>query len=236
MAYAKVILLALLALGSLGHAQTIEFPQEELPNESQPPKLDAPNAVLGKAVSFTNRIQPNLSYGWLLDEAFYQNAFLSIGATYSWDENNGLTFRYMTWSQGISDYSKEFEDTASNLQFDRASGPRTGYSLSYDRHVLYGKISFAKNMIVHTRLSLVGEFGMIDYSGKSLPTITAGISNAWYFGRHWGAHLDLKGGFRQALDPLSEDLRSASPTPDPSDFGTTTKMSTTLAIGVHYLF
>ena len=225
-----------LFLSSVVHAVEIAFPQEELPNESFPPQLDSPQVVIARKVSFTRRWEPQISYGWLLDEPFYQGGFVTLGMTYSWSEFSGVTLKALSWSKGLSDYSNQFAKTNSSLQFGRSHGPETGYSLSYNDRLLYGKVSFSKDLILPTTLAANYEVGMIKYGDQSLPFAGAGINNAWYFSKKWSLNIGLNLYLRQALDPLSADLKAASPIPAESSFGTTTRLSTSIDFGLHYLF
>ncbi|OFZ29139.1 MAG: hypothetical protein A2622_13940 [Bdellovibrionales bacterium RIFCSPHIGHO2_01_FULL_40_29] len=228
------ILVLLLSLSS--NAVEIQFPQEELPNESFPPQLDSPQAVISRKLTFTKRFEPQVSYGWLLDEPFYQSGYVAAGLGYSWSEFHNITVRYLSWNKGLSDYSNQFASTNARLQFDRSHGPESGYSLAYHNRFLYGKVSFSKNWITPITLSAIYEGGMINYGGKTLPFGGVGLGNAWYFSKNWSFDIGIRIYLRQVLDPLSADLRAALPVPAESSFGTTMRVSTNLNLGIQYLF
>lgn len=219
----------------------IQFPDDELPSESVIPRLDSPRAAMNRTVEFTKKWETKLGYGFLLDEPFYQNGFLSLAQAYSWSETSGISLRYMKWGSGLSDYSNQFASTARNLQFGRAPGPDMGYSLSYDYRFFYGKISFSKKSVIPTVLGSVFEGGMIKYGARSLPFFGLGLVNTYYFTSpgntsHWGATIGVRIYLRNLVDPLSKDLSSSVAAPAESDFGTTTRASTTFDLGVQYLF
>lgn len=223
------------------YAQDVFFPEDEIPSESVIPLLDSPKATLNRTVEFTKKWESKLTYGFLLDEPFYQNSFLSLLIGYSWSESSGLSLGFMKWGQGLSDYSKQFEGTANNLKFDRARGPDLGYYLSYDYRFFYGKVSFSRTTVIPTIMSANLDGGMIRYGSRQLPFFGGGISNSWYFTTvrnkpHWGLNLSVKIYARNAMDPLSKDLKGASAAPSESEFGTVTRISTLLNLGAQYLF
>jgi outer membrane beta-barrel protein len=226
-----IFLMPLLSLGA-----DITFSDEELPNESMPPRLDSPKAVINKAITFENRFEPKATYGWLMDEPFYQNKYLALSLSYGWNEFSGATLRVLSFGTGISDYANQFAGTKASLQFDRAPGPERGYSISYDYRLLYGKVSFSKQAVIPTTVISTYELGMIKYGDRHLPFYGAGLLNNYYIGKSWGINLGLRLHVRQAVDPLSSDLKAATPKPSESDFGTTNKFSTSFDLGLQFLF
>ena len=232
----KWILLIIMCFSVASAAVDISFPQEELPNESFPPKLDSPQAVITRIVSFENRFEPQISYGFLLDEPFYQNSYLAAGLSYSWTELDSATLRFLSWGKGLTDYANQFSKTAANLQFGRASGPESGVTLAYNNRILYGKISFSKGIVRPATLAVVYEAGMIKYGSKTLPLIGVGVLNAVYLTKNLSFDIGLTLFYRMYLDPLSADLRSASPVPTESSFGSKSRISTSLDFGLKYLF
>ncbi len=219
-----------------GAAAEISFPVEELPSEAFPPRLDSPQAVNKKIVVFENRFEPKLTYGWLLDEPFYQSRYVAAGIAYSWNEFDSLSFRIMSWSKGISDYANQFSSTAASLRFARASGPELGYTLAYNYRLLYGKVSFSKEFVRPATLAVTYEAGMIKYGSKNLPLAGIGILNSLYFSKNWSFDIGLRLFARMALDPLSADLKAASPVPPESSFSSKLRISSSLDVGIAFLF
>ncbi len=232
----KIFFFLFVLLSTWAQAVEVIFPQEELPNESFPPQLDSPQVVVSRKIVFQNRFQPAIAYGWLLDEPFYQNAYVSAGLSFSWNEFNSVSLRYLNWKKGLSEYSNQFARTNTSLQFGRAQGPENGLSLAFNNRFLYGKVSFSKVKIIPTTVSAICEIGMIKYGSQSLPLVGVGLSNGWYLTKNWSLDLSLRLYLRQALDPLSADLRSASTAPPESSFATTTRLSTSFDFGAQYLF
>lgn len=232
----KSVLIVIMCYSFAASAVEISFPQEELPNESFPPQLDSPQAVVTRVVTFKNRWEPQLSYGFLLDEPFYQSSYVAAGLSYSWTEFDSVTVRGLSWSKGISDYANQFSKTTANLQFTRSSGPEMGLLASYNSRILYGKLSFSKGIVRPATLAVVYEAGMIRYGSRNLPLVGIGILNGIYFTKNWSFDIGLRLFLRTALDPLSADLRSASPAPSESSFGNKLRLSTSLDLGVKYLF
>ena len=236
MAQNKWILLIVLCFSVASAAVDISFPQEELPNEAFPPKTDSPQAVITRIVSIENRFEPHISYGFLLDEPFYQNSYLAAGLTYSWSEMDSATLRLLSWGKGLTDYANQFSKTAANLQFGRASGPESGITLAYNSRLLYGKVSFSKGLVRPAALAVVYEAGMIKYGSKTLPLAGVGVINSIYLTKKLSFDIGLRLFYRMYLDPLSADLRSASPAPAESTFKNKARFSTSLDFGLKYLF
>ena len=103
-------------------------------------------------------------------------------------------------------------------------------------------MSFSKETVLPTVLGSIFEGGLIKYGSRSLPFFGTGLVNSWYFSKpgatsHWGVNIGVKIYLRSLVDPLSKDLKAANTTPvSDTDFGTTTRVSTTFDLGVQYLF
>jgi hypothetical protein len=226
-----------LLLGSGARAQEVMFSEEELPAEAVTPRLDTPKAVLSRKLSFEKRFQADLAGGYLLDEAFYNNQFVGVQGTYSWNEMSSAGLRYITFGSGLSDYSKQFETSVANPpKFNGNVGPKNGFIGFYERRMMYGKVSVSKHHVIPALLTWSLEGGMIKYgSTRQLPLLGASISNRYFLTQHFGVSLGIHGYFRQLVDPLSADLRT-TPAPAEGDFSTTTKFSTALDLSISYLF
>jgi hypothetical protein len=213
-----------------------QFSEQELPKEAVLPKLDTPKAVLNRKLSYAERFQADLGAGWLLDEAFFNNQFLMVQGSYSWDEPNGVGFRYLMFGNGLSDYGKQFEAVAVNPpDFDRSKGPSTGWTAFYERRMMYGKLSTSKWNVIPAFLAWDVHAGLIKYGARQLPIVGASVANRFFVSKNFATNLNIRADVRQFVDPLSADLRAAT-APSEDEFKTTTKFSMTLDFGVSYLF
>ena len=232
-----LLLLGCVLMGTNARAEEIQFPENELPSESVVPVLDYPQAVQSRLLSFSKRFELDASTGWLLDEPFYQNQYSSISAFYNWTEFSGLGLKYLIFFQGLSDYSKQFANSGANLHLDRAPGPQNAILLTYEYRLLYGKISFSKDVITPISIFSFVEGGTMKYGSRSLPLLGLGIGQKTFFNTHWGMQLLLEVQYRQALDPLSANIRGDAPTiAAEGDFGTKTELGTNLGLSLIYLF
>lgn len=216
-----------------------QFSEQELPKEAVMPKLDTPRAVLNRKHSYSRRFQADLGAGWLLDEAFYNNLFTQVQSSYHWSEESGIGARYLVFGSGLTEYGKQFESSVSYgpPEFSRAAGPSQGWSLFYERRSMYGKMSFSKRNVKTSYIGWDAYAGMIKYGSRQLPFLGASLINRFYFNNSWALNLNVRGGVRQAVDPLSLDgLRTSSARPSEGDFKTTTKVSLMLDFGINYLF
>jgi len=228
---AASVFVALLLLGANLQAESVSLSDNELPNESVVPILDSPLAVQARALTFTDRWGGQVGTGWLLDEPFYQNLYMEGRIAYNWNEVSGVALKFMNWAKGVSTYGQQF----TSLNFNYGHGPESGYGFVYENRFLYGKVSFAKNIVLPVSMASTFDLGMIQYGSKSLPYAGVGLGNSVYFNKNLGLTLGVKFLFRQAYDPLSQSLRTQAVPPTDSDFTTKTRYSTGLDLGLIYL-
>lgn len=232
------LVLAAVLLGSLvanAETQEYKFDEDELPTEAVTPKLDTPRAVLNRKLSYRKKIQVDLGAGWLLDEAFYNNQFMMVQGSYSFNEASGIGVRVLSFGSGLSDYSRQFSSVPPAANFAQAPGPKTGFIGFYERRMMYGKLSFGKHRVIPAFLIWNAELGMISYGSRNLPLGGASIANRFFPTQNFGLTLGLRGYLRQLVDPLSKDLR-AGVTHSEGDFKTTSKISTIMDLSLTYLF
>jgi outer membrane beta-barrel protein len=99
--------------------------------------------------------------------------------------------------------------------------------------MFYGKISLGKERVFPISIAALGEIGMIDYSVKTLPYFAAGIGNKFFFNKHWALNIDMRVMYRDAIDPMSQNL---STNPSRDSFSAKWRLNTGLNLGVVYLF
>lgn len=233
-------LLTFLFISLIGYsalAEEMQFSEEELPTEAVTPKLDTPRAVLNRKLTYRNRVQADLGFGWLLDEAFYNNQFIAVQGAYALDEASGIGFRYLSFGSGLSDYGKQFSTPTATItdppQFVNV-GPKSGYMLHYERRMMYGKLSLGKHRVIPALITWNVEGGMISYGSKTLPLLGASVGNRFFVTKNLGLSFGLHGFLRQLVDPISKNLRLGPV--NASDLKTTTKISTMLDFNISYLF
>lgn len=230
------ILLIVLSFNSFA-AEEISFDEEELPKEAVMPRLDTPDAVLNRKLSYQNRFQVDLGFGWLLDEAFYNNQFVSFQSSYGFNEASGFGIRYLSFRSGFSEYADQISSISSTNppSFDTGIGPKSGLIGYYERRMMYGKMSVSKHYIIPGFMIWNVEAGTISYGSKSLPLAGGSIGSRLFPMKNLGITLNLRGYIRQFVDPLSQDLRTGTQ-PAESGYSTNTKFSTMLDFTINYLF
>lgn len=229
--YSLVFAALLISMLETAHAETIALTDDELPNESVVPTLDSPLAVKNRTLSFSKRWSGQAGTGWLLDEPFYQNLYFEGRLGYHWNETSGIAFKFMSWSKGVSTYGQQF----TSLNFNYAHGPESGFGASYENRFIYGKVSFAKDLVLPVSMSSTYDLGMIQYGSKSLPYAGVGLGNSIYVNQSLGLTLGVKFLIRQAFDPLSQSLRTQATPPTDGDFKSVIRYSTSLDLGLIYL-
>jgi len=232
----SIIFLFICLLGLSTFAEEVAIPDSELSKEVSYPLLDTPKAVVNRTLTFKNRVEVEFGPSWILDEPFYQNQSWDLGVFFHWSEFSGLGLRYMSWATGLSDYAKQFGTGANPLDLSRSNGPQNGYSAEYEYRLFYGKISVGKEAVFPISIRATGELGMINYGVKTLPFLAVGIGNRFFFNKNWGINLDMKLMYRDAIDPMSQDLKSADPAPGASSFADKYRINTGFNLGVLYLF
>ncbi len=217
--------------------QEVRFAEEELPTEAVIPRLDTPRAVLNRKLSYEHRFQADLASGWLLDEPFYSNQYLAVQGSINWNEFSGVGLKYLSFGNGLSDYSRQFQSAAlaPKPDFTLSRGPSTGLIAFYERRMMYGKVSLAKQWIVPAFLVWDVEAGVLKYGSRQLPLAGASISNRFFPFQHLGISLGLRAYLRQLVNPASVSLRT-TPAPSESDFKTAIRLSTALDLSLSYLF
>ncbi len=217
--------------------QEVRFPDEELPTEAVYPRLDTPKAVLNRKLSYENRFQVDLATGFLLDEPFYANQYVEVQGIYSWNEFSGIGLKYLSFGSGLSDYSNQFQNSAAapKPDFTLSRGPSNGVIALYERRMMYGKVSMAKNWIIPSFLIWTGEAGVMQYGSRQLPLVGAAIANRFFPTPHLAIALGFRAYLRQLVNPVSISLRNP-PAPSETDFKTATRLSTALDFSLSYLF
>ena len=232
----SIIILVVCFLGLNAFAEEVAIPDSELSKEVSYPLLDTPKAVVNRTLTFKNRVEVEFGPSWILDEPFYHNQSLDLGVFFHWSEFSGLGLRYMNWSKGLSEYAKQFGTGSNPLDLNRSNGPESGYSAEYEYRMFYGKISVGKEAVFPISIRAIGEVGMINYGVKTLPFLAIGIGNRFFFNKNWGVNVDMKIMYRDAIDPVSQNLTNSGTIPDRGDFADKYRINTGLNLGVLYLF
>ena len=221
-------------------AETIEFPEEELAQESVLPKFDRPEAVRRRNVTTENRLEIGGYYGWNTLEPIYNQSKFGLNLGYHLSEMSAISLNFAQWNSGLnSTYTDGLQSTtvsADPLDFTRV--PKLKYSLygHYEWKIFYGKISVTKQGVVNLSTYPILGAGITAYEHKNYPGIDFGIGQKFYFGKNFALRADFKMQYGQKPSPFLRDkLKASSPKPSPGDFSDKTDFGTILDIGVSIL-
>jgi outer membrane beta-barrel protein len=221
-------------------AETIEFPEEELAQESVLPKFDHPESVRRRNVTTEGRFEVGGYYGWNILEPIYNQSKFGLNLGYHLSEMSAIMFNYAQWSSGLnSTYTDGLQSTAVSadpLDFTRI--PKIKYSLfaHYEWKIFYGKISLTKQGVVNLSTYPIFGVGMTAYEHKNYPAVDAGIGQKFYFGKNVALRADFKLQYGQKPSPfLRGSMKSQQPLPSPSQFNDKFDLGTILDFGVSIL-
>ena len=221
-------------------AETIEFPEEELAQESVLPKFDRAEAVRRRNVTTEGRIEVGGYYGWNILEPIYNQSKFGLNIGYHFSEESAFMVNYAQWSSGLNTtYTDGLQSTsvsADPLDFTRV--PKLKYSLfgHYEWKIFYGKISVTKQGVVNLSTYPILGAGITAFEHKNYPAIDFGIGQKFYFGKNVALRADFKMQYGQKPSPfLREELKASKPRPTPDRFSDKTDFGTILDIGVSIL-
>lgn len=236
-----VLLLAISGfLENKAYAETIEFPEEELAQESVLPKFDRPDSVRRRNVATEGRVEIGGYYGWNILEPIYNQSKFGLNLGYHFSEMSAFMLNYAQWSSGLNaTYTDGLQSpavSADTLDFTRI--PKLKYSLfgHYEWKIFYGKISVTKQGVVNLSTYPIIGAGVTAYEHKNYPGFDFGIGQKFYFGKNVALRADFKMQYGQKPSPfLREQLKSSKPRPSPGDFKDKYDLGTILDIGVSIL-
>lgn len=231
----------LIAVGCVSaHAETIEFPEEELATESVLPVFDNAKGVLNRAVQTEGRFEIGGGAGLALNEPFYNPMNFYIEGSYHFTELHGLNIKAMFLMDGLSDYGEQLK-TNPNLSptFDASEAPQPKNILlaSYQLTAFYGKISLTKKSVMNLSLFGLAGAGLIGLdSGTQLPALNIGFGQKFYFSENLALRLDFRLIGYSGPDPTSQTLDpSDNVTPDEGSFKDEIFFNTYITGGVVFL-
>lgn len=219
-------------------AEEIKFSDDVLPTESVMPKLDSVDAVRNRLLNHKNRFEIGADYLWAIDELFFNTSLFGVQAYYHLNNDLGLGAKYYQYSSGLNDYGNQFEKaTAGNsMQFSRAPAPQSIIALSLLNRILYGKISVTKESVLPFIVNIEYDLGLNKYGSKMLLYSAVGLSHKIYFKNSIGVGLTYHLQVHEVLNPVSVNIKEASPVPSESDFQKKMQISQSIALGISYLF
>lgn len=231
-----MFILCLFCSSSFAQSQALEFDADDLPTESVVPVLDSNMAIKNKAISLKERLEFALSYGFIIDEMFFNNNMAGVQIYYNLNEDHSLGLKYSSRMTGLSDYSQEF--STKDIYIGRAPTPTSIIAGIYRWSFLYGKMSFSKDLVLPTLFSAEFELGANRIGTQSLPYSSAGVTQKLFMKKAFGLGLTYRLLIYQTIDPVSAYVGNfpAPSYPSESDFSKKIQISQSLELGFSYLF
>lgn len=218
-------------------SEKIDFPEDELAQESVLPKFDRPDSVKARNVITEKKFELGTYYGWNILEPIQNQSKIGFNIGYHWSEGSAFVLNYSHWLSGLNQqYTESLEEAPNSLDFSRA--PQLKYSLygHYEWKVFYGKISLTKAGVVNLTTYPIFGAGVTAYEHKSYPGMDIGIGQKFYLGKSVALRADFKLQYSQSPSPfLQGKMKFSDPKPEPSEFADKWNMGTILDVGVSFL-
>lgn len=230
---------------NLAIAETIEFSADELATESVLPVFDKKMVVRERAVKTEGRFELGIGGGLNLAEPLYGQAVYNFEFGYHINELHGLTLTGFYLNDELSKAGKDLKagKGLAGVSFDASLAPTVGsmYFANYQLTAYYGKLSMAKQSVLH--LSLYGFFGggVVQWSDTNELALDMGIGQKLYFAANMALQTDLMMAVYQGPDPTSPKFGSDKQLNDgvarkSSEFDSSIYMRPFLTISYIYLF
>lgn len=193
-----ILLFSLLLIGYQAQAVTIEFPEEELAQESVLPVFDNALAVKSRLVPTAGRFEIGFAAGLAMNEPFFNSSRFGGHIAYHFNETHAFLLSGQMYSDGLGNNGKALSATDLNngagqtfIRMEFAPQPASHFFANYQITPYYGKISVFKDFVMN--LSLYGLLGVgaVDIGGETTPAFNVGIGQKFYFNKRWGIRADL---------------------------------------------
>ena len=208
--------------------------EDILPTESVFPLLDSEDMVMNRQLNHTHRFEIKADLLIALDELFNDNKLLGITGYYHFNNDLGFGLKYYQYPSAFNTYKQQFD--TKGVFLDRAPQPVSIFVVSLANRILYGKISVSKDLVLPLTLEAQYDLGVNKYGIQSLLYSAFSLSNKLYLQKKYIIDLSYTLQLHQVINPVSADIRQASPLPDESAFAKKLQFSQCLSVGFGYLF
>ncbi len=236
----SVLIVPRLALAA--PTQVIEFPKEELAAESVLPVFDHPEATKARLVTTAKRIELGAFGTYAMTEAFYNPLSFGGMLTYHFDETHGMNLMGSFNLGGVSHYADQLNPIRDQngsptgyAHLEYAPAPKYLILGSYQFTAFYGKISLTKEGVMNLHLYGLAGLGAMGIGDATVPVLSIGIGQKFYFGRSFALRFDLRGVAYSGPDPISRNLTTATSVQSASTFDSKLQFGTLLSAGAVYL-
>ncbi len=215
-------------------SEQIQFSTDILPTESVLPRLDSGDMVIHRAVDHEKRFEAKADLMWVLDELFSDGKLFGVTFHYHLNNDLGVGFKYYQYSAGFNQYKSGFD--SKGVRIERGPQPKSIMAVSLVNRILYGKISIGKQKVLPLTLDVQYDLGMNKYGTRDLFYSAVSLSNKLFIKKHIIIDLSYALQFHDVINPVSVDVRQASPVAAESQFKKKFQISQAISMGLGYLF
>lgn len=197
------------------HAVRVEFPEEELAQESVYPVFDTPTAVKKKNVLTEKHFEVGLFAGWTLNDAIVEPLNFGGRGVYHLTDTSAIELFFTTFSSKLSTYGQQLQQGAGfGLNFiDQVPKPSYAFLGSYQITPYYGKISLTKQTVWNIMIYGTAGVGLVMFNTDDLVNaqwngsdsslaFSAGLGLKIYFTKKLSLISDLRYLFYQGPNPI----------------------------------
>ena len=236
----QIILLVFSFLTPSLHAETIEFPDEEIATETVLPVFDRVETVKNRNIQLAKRFELGLTMGLALNQAYYNQLNFGGMLNYHLTESHAVNLVGIFHIDGLSPYGndlKQGKGLSGGDTFDPslAPHPQTMILANWQFTAYYGKISITKQAVMNLDLFGVLGVGYVSMRGTGSPALNLGFGQNFYFSNHLSLRLDLRMDIFQGPDPTTKQLNTGTTAPSASEFGNMLYTNTMLTAGLVYI-
>jgi outer membrane beta-barrel protein len=228
--------------------EVIEFPEDELAQETVLPKFDRPDVVKSRSITTADKMELAPFFGFVTTEPIYGPLKFGLNLAYHWSEDSDLSFNFAKFSGGLNTVYTDSLANQYKLDFSRA--PKQNYAafVNYEFKAYYGKISFTKQGVMNLSTYPLAGLGIIAYEHKSYPALDFGVGQKFYFSKTVSLRLDFKFQYAQGPSPFLNGRMKTPPTtgtagpgngdtvPLPGEFADKWAINNVIDLGVSFLF
>ena len=177
---------------------TIEFPEEELAQESVLPVFDNAVAVKSRLVPTKGHLEFGIAAGVAMNEPFFNTTRFGGHLAYNFTETHGFLLSGQMYTDGLGNNGTALSQTDLNngagetyIRMEFAPQPKYHFFANYQITPYYGKISVFKDFVMNLSLYGLLGIGAVDVGGETAPALNMGIGQKFYFNKRWGIRADL---------------------------------------------
>ena len=206
----------------------IEFPTEELSQETVLPIFDQPTAVKRRIVPLENRVGIGIFGGLGLNDPFFSPIVFGGTLAYHFNNEYGIELLGSSYTHTPSQYVSGIKNASiqgtnsvcTNCpDFSYAPAVSGVYLASFKWSPFYGKISLTKSFVMNLITNFYGGLADVMVGDSSSIGGSVGLGQEFYFSSHFGLRADLRGLIfsgpaavsRNALNPTTNPYTGANP-------------------------